>query len=119
MARNRLTCYCGNCPGCLRLMAARDKRAAKFGCRCGRKYCDCAAIADKFEEKHGDAMREYYSRSTIRSAGSSLAGVVGVDARGAGLGDGVATFPARDQWRATLRGEARASVERRELRRAA
>lgn len=70
-----------------------------------------------FKEKFEDPT--YYSRSTIRSAGSSLGGTIGADLRGASLGVGVATGPERDRWRMAMQGSARAGIAKREKQNAA
>lgn len=66
-----------------------------------------------FKEKFEDPT--YYSRSTIRSAGSSLGGVIGTDLKGASLGTGIATSPPADRWHNVLAAQARAGRAKREL----
>jgi hypothetical protein len=119
MPGQRLKCYCGNCPACLHLMNYRAAYAVTVGCRCGVRNCDCARWEATFERNHGDEMRDYYSSSTIRSAGSTLGDVVGLDLRGAGLGDHFATGPTNYRWKDVMRRQAQAAIEQRELRRAA
>jgi hypothetical protein len=112
MPGQHLKCYCGNCDACLRLMEQREKRAAKYGCPCGVRNCDCAVFAAKFDANHGHEMREYYSEPTARGIGSSLAGIDGLDLRGVTLGAGGGLANERDSWRRSLRGWAHTAMAR-------
>ena len=60
LSRHNL-CTCGNCPGCLRTFKSRERLAAKYGCRCGNKNCDCAEWQRRYDARFSESMREYYA----------------------------------------------------------